>query len=196
MHLWRSHAASQRTLGGIPDLSAQCWRAWAKTRVSSCLEIQKSFMPGESTWEGSPSDVGHSGCEGPPTIQMLLFGQELAWRQQLPSGKLKGLSIVEVTHQAAPGKSSKFLQPMRVTSFLAYLHLEPFVSLIHWVGHPSGLGLSPNSSHGLDSGSWSSSSSVGGMAVAAIVMWQLWGSCSRGSQGVGSIIPLIGNIPS
>ena len=50
MHLWRSYAASHRTLEGIPILSMQCWRAWAKARVSFCLVTWKSLMPGESTW--------------------------------------------------------------------------------------------------------------------------------------------------
>ena len=54
IHLWRSHATSQRTLGGIPNLSVQHCRAWASTKVSSFLFCWKSLLLVESWGAGSP----------------------------------------------------------------------------------------------------------------------------------------------
>ena len=71
LYLWRSCAALHRTLGGTSDVSAQCCRAWASTRVSSCLVTRKSLKLRGST-EGSKSQW-HS-------LLMLLPWQRVAWK--------------------------------------------------------------------------------------------------------------------
>ena len=50
IHLWRSHTTSHRTQRGIPNLSAQHCRAWARAKVSSCLVTQKTLVLGRSLW--------------------------------------------------------------------------------------------------------------------------------------------------
>ena len=59
-----SHAALHRTLGDIPDLSAQHCRAWASAKVSSCLVTLKSLMLGDQCRVGSPNDTIHKGYMG------------------------------------------------------------------------------------------------------------------------------------
>ena len=83
------------------------------------------------------------------------------------------MNVAEVAHQAAPVKSSKLFPPTRVPSFPAQLHLNPVISLIHWIRHLPGLGLSSNGSHGFGSDFWLSSSSVGGTVLVVIVTWKL-----------------------
>ena len=51
------------------------------------------------------------------------------------------LFLTEVVYWMVLVKSSKLLPPQKVSSCPSHLHPDPVISLIHWVGHPSGLGL-------------------------------------------------------
>ena len=92
MHLWSSHAYSQRMPVGTPDSSVQACSTWAKARVFPSLIAQKSLGLEASVGDRKSARWSLLNLDGAPHHpKASLLGQGQPECHSLPSGLIGGL---------------------------------------------------------------------------------------------------------